>query len=134
QRPLIPSDDNGTFSAVVPDGVATVTITFRATASHAARSVTGVVHNNMYVVRAPGIPLQVANEPTVVWRAANGTELKHFTPPSPRALKKLCLNHPERCATTMVLEGSSSSGVVRAAKLNPAVQAGAGAPQRQKTK
>jgi hypothetical protein len=38
---LFPSDDNGTFSGPVPDGVASVTLSFAAAAGRHARSARG---------------------------------------------------------------------------------------------
>ena len=117
RRPIIPSNDNGTYTGVVPDGVASVMLDFPATATHAASSLTGVVHNNLFVARPPGgAPLKATGEPRVFWRAADGKVLKSLTPPSAASLENLCLNHPEQCASTMSL--SSSSRSVSVAKLN----------------
>ncbi len=104
RRPIIPTDDGGAYSGVVPDGVGWVTLRFPATASHAAISVTGVVRDNLFVARPPaGVAPTVSAEPTVVWRGDDGKVLKSFTPPSPAALRKLCLERPEACAGTMSL-------------------------------
>lgn len=112
RRPIVPSDAGGSYSGVVPDGVASVTISFPATASHAARSVTGAVRGNLFVVRGPKAPLKMTTAPTVVWRAADGKVLKRLVPPSPASLKKLCLNHPQVCTPYAMLSGSTSSASV----------------------
>jgi hypothetical protein len=110
RRPLIPSDDGGAYRGVVPDGVASVTLSFPATASHAATSVTGVVHNNLFVVRAAArIPSKLTAQPTVVWRNSDGKVLRSLTPPSPASLKTLCLDHPESCAPMVTMSASSRS-------------------------
>jgi hypothetical protein len=103
-----PSDDNGTFSAVVPDGVASVTLRFAAVRGAHAASVTASVHGNMYAVRGPrafsgaGGPF----EPTMLWRSAQGQVLRTITPPPPGAAKRYCATHPIPCL--LISSGSSS--------------------------
>jgi hypothetical protein len=129
RRPMVPSDDGGSYSGVVPDGVASVTLSFPATASRAASTVTGAVRSNLFAVRGPGIPFKATAPPTVTWREADGTVLKRLTPPNPAALKKLCLNHPEVCAPYSTLSSSSSSSRVAKVTSEPV---GAGESGAQK--
>jgi hypothetical protein len=69
---LPPSDDNGTFSGIVPDGVATVTVHFAATAGHPAISATAKVTGNMYAVRIPELANGTMEQPTMTWRSPTG--------------------------------------------------------------
>jgi len=124
RRPMVPSGDNGSYSGVVPDGVASVTLRFPATASRAATMATGTVQGNLFVVRAPGTQASPSALPTVTWRAANGRVLKRLVPPSAAALKKLCLNRPEACAPYATMSSGSSSGSVSATASARSVGAG----------
>ena len=110
---MTPSDDNGTFNGIVPDGVATVTILWR-TPHTAQQSVTTAVHGNMYAVRGriPNNPLNLAV--TVVWRSAQGQVVKTLSQPSPAAAERYCRRHRTAClgaagGAGLVLQGSSSS-------------------------
>jgi hypothetical protein len=108
-----PSDDNGTFSGVVPDGVASITLRFPAVRGEHFASVTAPVHGNMYAVRAPrgfsgaGGP----TEPTMLWRSAQGAVVRTIAPPPPGAAKQYCAAHPLPCLLieTSVPERSASS-------------------------
>ena len=81
------SDDDGTFSGVVPDGVASVTLTFAASSGHARRPVTTQVVNNVYAVHVPGVRAAQV-QPGETWRSAQGTVIKRFAPPSPRTAER----------------------------------------------
>lgn len=132
RRPMVPSDDGGSYSGVVPDGVASVTLSFPATASHAATSVTGAVRDNLFVVRGPRTPTTVISVPTVTWRAADGRVLKRLTPPSPASLKTLCLNHPETCAPYSTSSVGSSSGPAAKVSARPVGAGTSGTASKQK--
>jgi hypothetical protein len=102
-----PNQDNGTFSGLVPDGVATVTLTFAAASGRPAHSVTAKVQDNTYTVHVAGLRPESAF-PTLVWHAADGRVLKTFSEPSkpnPDLLKRVCARHPDACAA-MVLATS----------------------------
>lgn len=103
-----PDDQQGTFSAVVPDGVATVTLQFPSARGRPARSVTATVHGNVYAVRVAGESSgRPTTSPVAIWRSAQGRVIRTVTQPSPAAAAKLCREHPVECAT---LRESSSSG------------------------
>ncbi len=103
-----PSNDNGTFSGVVPDGVASVTLRFPAVNGLHAESVTASVHGNMYAVRAPhafsgaGGP----TEPTMLWRSPQGVVLRTIAPPRPGAARQYCAADPIPC---LLISGGGSS-------------------------
>jgi hypothetical protein len=105
------SDDQSTFFGLVPNGVASVTLHFAATASHPARSVTGRVTNNVYAVRA-----QWANPapsmPAVTWRSPNGRVAKQVNVIQPKTVTDFCKQRPVACvlAETAVMQSSSSHG------------------------
>jgi hypothetical protein len=106
-----PSNDNGTFSAVVPDGVASVTLRFPAVRRGHAASVTASVHGNMYAVRAPrafsgaGGPA----EPTMLWRSAQGRVLRTISPPRLGSSKQACRADPLACLLVLGSSPSESS-------------------------
>ena len=106
-----PSDNNGTFDGIVPDGVATVTVFWRA--AHAGeRSATTSVVGNMYALRASRTSGFDAVAVKVIWRSAQGNVMKTMSPPSARALAQYCSQHPAPCAavqTGQMTESSSSS-------------------------
>ena len=69
----LPTDDNGTFTAIIPDGVATVTLRFAAVQGRRAVSVTGIVHGNVLAVRGPRLAFGSSGpRATVIWRSARG--------------------------------------------------------------
>jgi hypothetical protein len=114
---MLPSDDNGTFVGVVPDGVASVTLRIAPGAGHVARSVTAVVRNNMYVARAgQDVPFKPGS-PTVVWRAADGRVLRTFSEPNPESLRELCQQHAEACVPAYLLAVSSTKSATSTAPL-----------------
>lgn len=106
----VPGDDNGTYSGVVPDGVASVTLRFPPSTHRAASSVTGTVHNNVYVVRAAAaVPGKLPAVPTVIWHAADGQVLKTIRQPAAESIQRFCHDHPESCAAMVLAESASSS-------------------------
>jgi hypothetical protein len=108
QHGTSPDDQDGTFSAVVPDGVATVTLRFPSAQGRPARSVTATVHGNVYAVRVAGESSGASTAtPVVIWRSAQGHVIRTVTPPSHAAVAKLCREHPFQC---LALSESSSSG------------------------
>ena len=105
---VLPSDDNGTFVGVAPDGVASVTLRIPGYRGHAARSLSATVHANMYVARAaPDVPVRPGS-PTVVWRAADGRVLKTFSEPKPASLNQICHRHPDACVPPYLFAGASA--------------------------
>ena len=110
----LPSDDMGTFSGVVPDGVASVTVRLPASTGRPVRSVTAPVTNNAYVARLAGPAPALSAEPTLVWRSAGGRVLKTITQPSAGTLARLCQRQPIQCVLGYGLTssgGGSSSSV-----------------------
>jgi hypothetical protein len=129
QHGIAPDDDQGTFSAVVPDGVATVTLRFPAARGHAARSVTADVHGNVYAVRIAGeSPAgRQALSPVAIWRSAQGTVIRTVTQPSPAAAAKFCREHPVQC---LQLSLSQSSGQSSASSSSSSASATATTPAK----
>jgi hypothetical protein len=107
RRGLFPDDDNGTSSGLVPDGVASVTLSFPAAAGRTARSVSATVHGNVYAA-ATGIsgPLKPGS-PTIVWHASDGHVLRTYSVDSPASLRALCREHPDTCIGAVLVEGST---------------------------
>jgi hypothetical protein len=67
----------GWVSGVVPDGVATVTVTYRASSGQGSRAVSSNVIGNVFAV--PVKPSQLstfAQTPATIWRSADGTVVK----------------------------------------------------------
>lgn len=106
-----PSDNNGTFNGIVPDGVAMVTVFWQA--AHAGeRSATTSVVGNMYALRAGRTNGFDAVALKVIWRSAQGQVMKTISPPSARAVAQYCSQHPAPCdavSTGRMTESSSSS-------------------------
>lgn len=102
-----PADDNGRFSAVVPDGVASVTLSFPAAGGQRARSLTTTVHNNFYAVEAGASAPFKPGSPTVIWRSEDGRVLHTFSQPEPASVKQVCRQHPEACLPLLELEGGT---------------------------
>jgi hypothetical protein len=117
-----PQNDQGVFSAIVPDGVATVTLTFPAASGRPARSVTAAVAGNVYAVRVAGAPEPTANhpnQPAVTWRSAQGRVLKTIPVATPAMERAAC--QKEIVACTLLQDGglstsSSSSSTPSAAR------------------
>lgn len=105
-----PTENRGTFSSVVPDGVASVTLRYR-NAGGRETSVSGPVSGNMYALRtAGGFGSDAAV--TVTWRSAQGTVIKTIKQLAPEILAQYCGHHPHRCAAalhSMAVGGSMSS-------------------------
>lgn len=105
---------NGTFSGVVPDGVATVTVIFPATGQRPAHAVTSRVEANVYAVHVPIYALNsLPPSPTVIWHSPQGRVLKRFPPLNVAELRALlCKQQPIACLLleTATVTSSSSSG------------------------
>ena len=65
-----------TFSGVVPDRVATVTVHYPASNEAAATTLTSDVVGNVFAIRIPGLTLGGGPPPTVTWRSATGQVIK----------------------------------------------------------
>jgi hypothetical protein len=116
-----PSDDNGTFSAVVPDGVASVTLRFPAVRGAGAASVTASVHGNMYAVRGPHAFSGAVSppKPTMLWRSAQGRVVRTIAPPPPGAAKRYCAAHPIPCLVISSASSGSSTSSSTTASVAP---------------
>lgn len=92
-----------TYTDVVPDGVATVSLRFAAHDGRAAQTVSSPVVGNLFVASAPGPhALPGAAQPSVVeWRAADGRVLHRFL--APTSLAATCRH---RLAACLALYGS----------------------------
>jgi hypothetical protein len=101
-------ENGATFSGVVPDGVASVTLRFPASAGHPATSVTGPVTSNVFAVPSGRQADGARDEPTVIWRARDGQVLRTITQPSAGTA---CRKHPVECLaiTSATHEQASSS-------------------------
>lgn len=111
---IAPSDDQGIFSGVVPDGVATVTLHLREKDGQATTG-TAPVTGNMYAIRVPkainGVN-GVAPVLSFVWRSADGGVLKDVYAPDAHALASYCRRHAVTCAAMTAgisVQSSSSS-------------------------
>ncbi|MFZ1996331.1 MAG: hypothetical protein WAU75_19625, partial [Solirubrobacteraceae bacterium] len=132
QHGISPDDQGGTFSAVVPDGVATVTLRFPSAQGRPARSVTATVHGNVYAVRVAGESSGASTAtPVVIWRSARGQVIRTVTQPSHAAVAKLCREHPLQC---LALSESSSSGQYSASSSSSSSSASATATTPAKAK
>jgi hypothetical protein len=101
-----PSDDQGVFSGVVPDGVAWVTLSFRAAAGRPPRSITGRVRGNVYAIRVGGAG-QPSTQPTVTWRSAQGRVIKTIPVPTAAQERAACRQHVVACA--LIQDGGMST-------------------------
>jgi hypothetical protein len=105
-------NDDGTYSGVVPDGVATITLILPATAGHPVRSFTVRVTGNVYAVRTDQNPLHAfLHPPTVIWRSADGRVLKRISPPTNTAAarNRVCKQVPVPCLVIGASSGGTSS-------------------------
>lgn len=109
---LFPEADNGTFTGLVPDGVASVTLSFPAAAGGSARSVSAKVHGNVYAVHVGASQTIRPGSPTIRWRAADGRVLKTYAEQAVTSVRQLCRQHPAACLPAVLLMGgvSTSSG------------------------
>jgi hypothetical protein len=125
---VLPSDDNGRFSGIAPDGVASVTLSFPAVPGQRAPSVTATVHNNFYAIEPGAFAPFKPGSPSVIWRSADGHVLHTFSEPEPGSLKRLCRQHPEVCIPGVQAAGlrsyaasssSSSASVTATSQASP---------------
>lgn len=96
-----PTDNNGTWVGVVPDGVASVTLRFARTRGHRAAAVTTPVSNNVFAVPIRGLTLPPP-EPTVIWREASGRIVKRIAASGGPAAASYCARHAQRTTCTAV--------------------------------
>jgi len=68
--------NGSTFSGVVPDGVATVTVHYPSNKGAAALTITSRVVGNVYAVRIPGLTPGGGPPPTIIWRSASGQVIR----------------------------------------------------------
>jgi hypothetical protein len=132
RRGVSPTNAQGTFSGIVPDGVASVTVRFPATGGRPALSATAAVTGNVYAVRIPQLAGAGFVEPTVVWRSAAGRVIKTVVPLSRAAAERLCRASPVACLSLSeavsgggYAESSSSSS---ASGTTPATPPSTGGP------
>jgi hypothetical protein len=114
------SNDQGTYSGVVPDGVASVTLRVPASAGRPAHDVTTAVVNNTFAVHVAGAR-STALPSRVIWRSASGRTIKTISDPSPQGLAKYCAAHPTACAPGSSASSSSSSATTPKLAHPPAV-------------
>ena len=111
-----PEDDNGTLLGVVPDGVASVTVTFRAArpGQPAHPVVTAAVKSNLYAARLEGADATPLDLSGMTWRAADGRVLKRLSTAISTTQRAKCSQEPVECypaiASLLVLSSTSSSG------------------------
>ena len=102
-----PTNDSGTFSSVVPDGVALVTLRIRRRDGRTV-SVTAPVWGNIYAVHVADAG---NNAPmAITWRSPQGNAIKTVTRPSAAALARYCRRHIACAALAMGGVAASSSG------------------------
>jgi hypothetical protein len=121
---MVPDQDNGTFSGLVPDGVSSVTLRFAAAGGRPARSVTVQVHDNAYTAHVTGLPARPVF-PAVTWHAADGRVLKTYSEPSkanPQLLRQICIQHPEACAPMVLASSATAVQTGSLASAGPAVK------------
>jgi hypothetical protein len=108
-------DDQGTFSGVVPDGVAAVTLNVPASGGHPAHSVTASVNGNVFAARAGSSAASLAPK-TVIWRSAEGRVLKRISPPTAAGGASACARYPLACLVVQdaYTEDSSATSSARA--------------------
>jgi hypothetical protein len=116
--PSLQEDGNShTVSGLVPDGVASVTLRFPASAGHPAVSVTAPVSGNVFAARVTRTADVTRVAPTIVWRSAQGGTIRTISQPSPDAVAAMCRRHPVQCLTVSggtTEHASSSSSTVPA--------------------
>jgi len=106
QAGITPEGIGDVVGAIVPDGVASVTLRYPVHGGEPARSFTATVHGNAYAVRVGSdISGRAAGAPTIIWRDAGGHVIKVIAPPKPGAARQACQAHPLACLT---VEGGSS--------------------------
>lgn len=97
--------NHGTYSGVVPDGVATVTLLFPAAKGQPTRSLSAPVRSNVYAVQMT-TPSGPAPSPTVLWRSTEGRVLKRISPPDAAARARACKQNP----LCPLLQGATQTG------------------------
>jgi hypothetical protein len=100
-------EDSGTYSGIVADGVASVTLRFPASGARPAQSSTGSVVGNVLVVRAPRPAGGMHPQPAIVLRSAGGRIIRTIPTPSGRATARFCRLHPIQC---LAIGGLTESG------------------------
>lgn len=113
-----PGPNLDTFSGVVPDGVATVTLIFPAP----GRAVTTRVTGNVYAVRVNFYARHGSRpspSPAVIWRSADGRVLKRVSTSNAATRARICKQQPVAC---LLLEASSASGSARTSAAKPVVR------------
>jgi hypothetical protein len=109
----------GTFSGVVPDGVATVTLALPAIGRQPAHAVTTRVEGNVYAVRVSGLSRSQVS-PTVIWRSPEGRVLKRMSTSDAANRAFICKQSPVGCLLAQALEGSSTSSGSSPVRSTPA--------------
>ena len=112
---LFPDDDNGVLSGLVPDGIASVKLSFP------GHSAIALVHGNFYAVDVGASGPPKPGSPSITWRDANGRVLRRYTEPAQSTVRQICRQHPEACVPAVALSGgqgasassSSASATVR---------------------
>jgi hypothetical protein len=112
---LFPDDDNGVLSGLVPDGIASVKLSFP------GRSAIAIVHGNFYAVDAGVSAPPKPGSPTITWLDASGRVLRRYTEPAQSAVRQICRQHAQACVPAVALSGgqrvsassSSASATVR---------------------
>ena len=113
-------DDNGVFTGIVPDGVASVTLSFPASNGQPAHSVTGVVRGNVYAIPYGGAHVP-APQPTVTWLSAHHRPLKTIPIPTRAQARAACQKQPITCA---LIEDSTPVVTSRSSTLAKRIRAG----------
>jgi hypothetical protein len=94
-----PSADSGVFTGIVPDGVASVTLSFPASRGQPAHSVTGIVRGNIYAIPyGSGSGSVPEPQPTVTWLSAQRRVLKTIPVPTQAEMRAACRQQPVACA------------------------------------
>jgi hypothetical protein len=107
-------------SGIVPDGVASVTLHFRARSGYPAQSYNAAVHANVYTLNVPGAFAGAGGNFTAIWHAPDGHNLKTIRPESAAATARACDKHPVEClAGYGATEESSASSSATAATPPP---------------
>lgn len=98
---VFPDNDNGVLSGVVPDGVASVKLSFP------GRSAIVPVHGNFYAVNLGVTERSKPGSATVTWRAGDGHVLRTYTEPGLTSFRQVCREHPDACIPAVAIAGSS---------------------------
>ena len=101
-------DNQGTYSGVVPDGVATVTLSFPTAGGQTAHAATVSVIGNVYAAHVSTRSISVPT-PTIIWRSAQGRVLKRISPPNAAARASACKQYPLACLAVQGASAETSS-------------------------